>query len=181
MFHVFSDLEGIRIAMEMERRGESFYRRAAKVSRSPEAVELLLSLAGDEQTHRAEFEKLARGANALSDDAYDDETNAYLTAIAAEVVFPQGLMGLREAGFENPAPSPRRRTRSCSTASCASAAPTRARGRSSPKSPARSADTCSGCKGSLSASPKRNRGNAPIKQRKRRNATWNLCRFTSSG
>ena len=34
MFHTFSDLEGIRIAIEMERRGESFYRRAAKVSRS---------------------------------------------------------------------------------------------------------------------------------------------------
>ena len=103
MFHVFSDLEGIRIAVEMERRGESFYRRAARVSRSPEAVELLLSLAGDEQAHRAEFEKLAASANAPSDAAYDDETNAYLTAIAAEVVFPQGLMGLREAGFENPA------------------------------------------------------------------------------
>lgn len=103
MFHEFSDLEGIRIAVEMERRGESFYRRAARVSRSAEAVELLEALARDEQAHRAEFERLAEGRSELSDAAYDDETNAYLTAIAAEVVFPQGLMGLREAGFENPA------------------------------------------------------------------------------
>ena len=105
MFHVFSDLEGIRIAIEMERRGESFYRRAARVSRSPETVALLEALAGDEQVHRAEFERLyaAESDAGLSDAAYDDETNAYLTAIAAEVVFPQGLMGLRDEGFENPA------------------------------------------------------------------------------
>lgn len=104
MFHTFSDLEGIRIAVEMERRGESFYRRAARVSRSAETVALLNALAGDEQNHRAEFERLyAREAAAgLSDVPYDDETNAYLTAIAAEVVFPQGLMGLKDAGFENP-------------------------------------------------------------------------------
>ena len=35
MYHVFSDVEGLRIAVEMERRGEDFYRRAAKVSRAP--------------------------------------------------------------------------------------------------------------------------------------------------
>ena len=38
----------------------------------------------------------------MSDKAYDDETNAYLTAIAAEVVFPRGLMALKDEGFENP-------------------------------------------------------------------------------
>ena len=105
MFHVFSDLEGIRIAIEMERRGESFYRRAARVSRSAQAVELLEALAGDEQLHRMEFEKLyaSESGARLSDAAYDDETNAYLTAIAAEVIFPRGLVGLKDAGFENPA------------------------------------------------------------------------------
>ena len=104
MLHVFSDLEGIRIAIEMERRGESFYRRAARVSRSPQAVELLEALAGDEQLHRAEFERLyaAESEAGLSGAAYDDETNAYLTAIAAEVVFPQGLVGLRDEGFDSP-------------------------------------------------------------------------------
>ena len=105
MLHVFSDLEGIRIAIEIERRGESFYRRAARVSHNAETVELLEALAWDEQIHRAEFERLyaAESAAGLSDAAYDDETNAYLTAVAAEVVFPQGLMGLRDEGFENPA------------------------------------------------------------------------------
>ena len=105
MFHVFSDLEGIRIAIEMERRGESFYRRAAKVSKSQDTVEMLLCLAADEMYHKAEFErlyKLESESGNMSDKAYDDETNAYLTAIAAEVVFPRGLMALKDEGFENP-------------------------------------------------------------------------------
>jgi len=104
MFHVFSDLEGIRIAIEMERRGESFYRRAAKVSKSDNTVQMLLSLANDEMHHKAEFERLykAESEAGMSDKAYDDETNAYLTAIAAEVVFPRGLMALKDEGFENP-------------------------------------------------------------------------------
>lgn len=105
MFHIFSDLEGLRIAIEMERRGESFYRRAARVSRSEDTVAMLDSLANDERHHRAEFERLYKAETeaGMSDKAYDDETNAYLTAIAAEVVFPKGLMGLKEEGFDNPA------------------------------------------------------------------------------
>ena len=104
MLHVFSDLEGIRIAAEMERRGESFYRHAARVSKSGETVRFLNLLAGEEQLHCAEFERLfANESGQLSGEAYDDETNAYLTAIAADVVFPSGLMALKDAGFENPA------------------------------------------------------------------------------
>ena len=104
MFHVFSDLEGIRIAIEMERRGESFYRHAARVSKSQETVEMLLSLANEEQHHRAEFERLlsAECTRESANCAYDDETNAYLSAIAADVVFPKGLMALRDEGFEKP-------------------------------------------------------------------------------
>ena len=104
MFHVFSDLEGLRIAIEMERRGESFYRRAARVSKSADTIAMLNSLANDEKRHQAEFERLykAESEAGMSDKAYDDETNAYLTAIAAEVVFPKGLMALKSEGFENP-------------------------------------------------------------------------------
>ena len=102
--HIFSDLEGIRIAIEMERRGESFYRRAAKVSKCAETIRLLNALAADEDHHRAEFERLlnAEMERGMSDCPYDDETNAYLTAIAADVVFPRGLMALRNEGCENP-------------------------------------------------------------------------------
>ena len=101
--HIFSDLEGIRIAIEMERRGEAFYRRAARVSRSEETIAMLNVLAADEMNHRAEFERLYRNeSGTLSSSAYNEETNAYLSAIAAEFIFPEGLMALRSVGFENP-------------------------------------------------------------------------------
>ena len=104
MLHIFSDLEGIRIAVEMERRGESFYRHAARVSKCADTVAMLNGLARDEQLHGAEFERLfANESGQLSGDAYDDETNAYLSAVAADVVFPSGLMALKDDGFENPA------------------------------------------------------------------------------
>lgn len=107
--HVFNDLEGIRIATEMELRGEAFYRRAAQMSKSPEAVELLNALADDELYHMQEFGRLYerecdhyRGVGAPSSH-YDDETNVYLGAIAADIVFPGGLMALRKEGFDSPA------------------------------------------------------------------------------
>lgn len=106
MHHVFNDVEGLRIAVEMERRGEDFYRRAARVSRVQETVAMLDALAADERLHGREFQRLHDLAvaqrEADGEEAYDDETNAYLSAIAAEVVFPGGLMALRQAGFENP-------------------------------------------------------------------------------
>ena len=104
MLHVFNDKEGIRIAIEMEKRGESFYRHAARIAREPQTVKLLGLLADDENVHRQEFEKLAKTeAIALSCASYDDETNAFLSAVAAEFIFPKGLMGLRDVGFEDPA------------------------------------------------------------------------------
>ena len=99
--HSFNDAEGLRIAVEMERRGEAFYRKSAKISKNPETVKVFEQLAADETIHRAEFEKLIDKAN-LSDKEYDQETNAYLTAIAADVVFSDGLMALKSTGFETP-------------------------------------------------------------------------------
>ena len=107
MSHVFTDLEGLRIAVEMERRGEAFYRRAAKISKSTETVALLESLAEDEKRHNAEFSRLydeecARIESCKGANSYDPETSAYLSAIAAEIIFPGGLMALRQTGFEDP-------------------------------------------------------------------------------
>jgi len=106
MHHVFSDVEGLRIAIEMERRGEDFYRRAAKVSRNEETVSLLNTLAHDEVIHGREFKRLydiaCAHAGNCAEEPYDEETCVYLSAIAADVVFPGGLMALRQVGFENP-------------------------------------------------------------------------------
>ena len=101
--HDFNDLEGLRIAIEMEKRGEALYRRAARVSKKREVVDMLSALAEDEVAHAAEFTRLynqalARRAHAAS---YGEEASAYLSAVAADIVFPGGLMALREEGFDD--------------------------------------------------------------------------------
>ena len=106
--HAFNDLEGVRIAAEMESRGEQFYRRAARVSKSGATIALLTSLADEEVLHMQEFGRLYQEAcdhyrrEGVSCVDYDEETNAYLSAIAADVVFPEGLMTLRREGFDSP-------------------------------------------------------------------------------
>ena len=102
MAEAFTDLEGLRIAVDMEKRGEDFYRRAARVSKSPEMVALLNELAADEVGHAREFQRLADRAAGEEGEAYDAETSAYLSAIAADIAFPGGLMALRGTGFEDP-------------------------------------------------------------------------------
>lgn len=105
MPQIYSEADGLRIAVEMERRGEEFYRRAASVSRCKETIALLNSLANDEILHGREFQRLTEAAlsgEGADDCLYDGETAAVLTAIAADIAFPGGLMALRRSGFDDP-------------------------------------------------------------------------------
>ena len=90
----FGDLEGLRIAAEMEKRGGEFYRLAARVSRSQEAKDLLTSLAADEAVHLREFQRLHERAEEENRAPYAPERAAYLSAMAAEIAFPEGVVGL---------------------------------------------------------------------------------------
>ncbi len=94
----FNDRQAVSIAIEMERRGEDFYMKAARVSKNPEAVALLELLAKEERGHMAEFSRLAKGVCGQDGCFYDEETGAYLTAIAADIAFPGGLMELIPGG-----------------------------------------------------------------------------------
>lgn len=98
--HQFSDLEALKIAIEMERRGESFYETCAKITKSAEATAVYKRLAADERAHAQEFERLLEK---VGDEAYSEEASAYLSAIAADIVFPGGLMALTRNGFDAPA------------------------------------------------------------------------------
>jgi rubrerythrin len=106
MSHQFSDLEGLRIAMEMERRGYEFYRRAARLTKSECIVQMLEELAIEEEGHERDFAKLLEdqcaGRFAEASVCYSGETSTYLSAIAADIVFPGGLMEVgRRGGFDN--------------------------------------------------------------------------------
>ena len=101
--HDFNDLEGLRIAIEMEKRGEALYRKAARVSKKREVVDMLVAHAADEVAHAAEFSRLYEEALARRGEhtSYGEEASAYLSAVAADIVFPGGLMALREEGFDD--------------------------------------------------------------------------------
>jgi rubrerythrin len=104
--HPFNDLEGLRIAIEMERRGVEFYRRAARLTKTADIADMLEELAADEEGHQRDFtELLARQCDGRQNEAavcYSSETSAYLSAIAADVVFPGGLMEVgRRGGFDS--------------------------------------------------------------------------------
>jgi len=93
--HPFSDREAIRIAAEIERKGERFYRMALGVAKDGAACTLLQMLRDQEKAHAARFDamllKLPK-EDAQQDKAYDLESSAFLSAIAAEVVFPGGVL-----------------------------------------------------------------------------------------
>lgn len=104
--HPFNDLEGLRIAIEMERRGVEFYRRAARLTKSAHIVEMLEELAAEEEVHQRDFTDLltrqCEGRDGEAAVCYSGETSAYLSAIAADVVFPGGLMEVgRRGGFDS--------------------------------------------------------------------------------
>lgn len=91
----FNELEGLRIAAEMEKRGGEFYRLAVRVSRSQETRDLLTSLAEDEAVHLKEFQKLyEREALRKDGGRYSPEKGALLAALAADIAFPQGVAGV---------------------------------------------------------------------------------------
>lgn len=91
----FNDMEGLRIAAEMEKRGGDFYKLAARVSRSQETKDLLTSLAADEAVHLREFQKLYEKESARVDAVhYPPEKSAYLAALAADIAFPKGVVGM---------------------------------------------------------------------------------------
>jgi rubrerythrin len=93
--HQFSDREALRIAAEIERKGERFYRMAQGVAKDGPAYNLMEMLRQQEQAHAQRFEGMLERLTSQDEEedvAYDMETNAFLSAIAAEVVFPGGVL-----------------------------------------------------------------------------------------
>lgn len=93
MQKLFSDLEGLRIAMSIEERGRDFYRKAYDNARKEEhkAVFMLLM---NEEIHHYEifanlFEQLKQNKTAHTEDyMFDPEISRYLTVLAEGHVFP---------------------------------------------------------------------------------------------
>lgn len=89
----FNDLEAIKIAIDIEKRGERFYTAAANKLQDSEVKKMLLDLAQQEKDHADTFERLyssAIGSKDKFDDTYlfEPQISAYLTAMVQTAVFP---------------------------------------------------------------------------------------------
>lgn len=89
MDHHARPIDGLRVALEMERRGRNLYLRAQQYTDDVALQTLLGGLASDEARHYTQFSAML--------DMYDvppmgEEDQALASALAAEYFFPGGLM-----------------------------------------------------------------------------------------
>jgi len=94
MGNLFSDLEGLRIAVDMEARGRDFYKKAYEKADNKEHKALFMLLMNEEASHFDQFTKLYNKIkeSKLSDSAdylFDQETSKYLTVLAEPHIFPK--------------------------------------------------------------------------------------------
>lgn len=101
----YNDVEGMRIAIEMEKRGLDLYQRALRVTHDDGVARILHLLIADEQKHVALFQQRLSALQSETPCAenYSVEASAFLAAIASDVAFPGGLMSLAYGdGLEDP-------------------------------------------------------------------------------
>ena len=89
----FNDLEALRIAVDIEKRGEKFYTAAADKFGESGIKEMFLDLAQQERDHARTFERLYGEAISVKekyDDTYlfEPEISAYLSAMVETAMFP---------------------------------------------------------------------------------------------
>jgi len=92
---LFSDLEGLRIAISIEAAGRDFYQQAYELAKDENHKDLFRLLRSEEVSHYETFSAIFRQVNANKEagaDEYlfDEETSRYLTVLAEGHVFPTG-------------------------------------------------------------------------------------------
>lgn len=89
----FSDLEGLRIAIEIEARGCEFYQQAYEKAQKAEHKDTFILLKNEEIHHQEKFTQIFNKLNQNKDAGaakylFDPETSRYLTVLAQEHIFP---------------------------------------------------------------------------------------------
>lgn len=90
---LFSDLEGLRIAMSIEASGRDFYQQAYEQAKEESHKNLFKLLKNEEIVHYETFSKIFRQVNenkeaGLEEYLFDPETSRYLTVLAEGHIFP---------------------------------------------------------------------------------------------
>ena len=89
----FNDLEALEVAIDIEKRGESFYRQATSLAPNDDVSRMLTDLADQERDHARTFRsiylELSEKKQGFDDTyLYDPEVAAYLQAVSENTVFP---------------------------------------------------------------------------------------------
>lgn len=90
----YSDLEGLRIAVEIEARGREFYREALEQAKGQNEKDLFMLLMNEEIHHYTAFSNIfeqLKGKKEAHTEEYlfDPEVSRYLTVLAETHVFPE--------------------------------------------------------------------------------------------
>lgn len=90
---LFSDLEGLRIAMAIEARGREFYQQAFEKAKEDSHKQLFCLLRNEEVIHLETFTEIFNKINENKEAAseeylFDSETSRYLTVLAEGYIFP---------------------------------------------------------------------------------------------
>lgn len=94
MENYFSDLEGLRLAMEIETRGREFYRYAYEHVTQQDHKDLFLLLMNEEISHLETFTKMfnevaCRKEAHSTEYLFDPDVSRYLTVLAESHIFPK--------------------------------------------------------------------------------------------
>lgn len=93
MENSFSDLEGLRVAIEIETRGKAFYHQAYEQAVHQEHKDLFLFLMNEETQHWDLFTQIFTAVSERKEAhsaeyLFDPETYRYLTVLAESHIFP---------------------------------------------------------------------------------------------
>ena len=89
----FNDLEALEIAIQIEKRGENFYKQVSSLTDDYSIKAMLEELAEQERDHAATFQKIYNELSQSKEDfddtyLYEPEVSAYLRAMTESSVFP---------------------------------------------------------------------------------------------
>ena len=94
----FNDLEALRIAVQIERQGERFYRIMARMVDNAQEQKALTLLAEQEIEHMHRFGSMheqvleAHQKEGTPPRYYGERANALLSAVSMDIIFPQGII-----------------------------------------------------------------------------------------
>ena len=94
MGNIFVESEVVELGIQIEKNGKDFYATLAEKSKNKDAQQIFKYLAGEEEKHIADFQKILDSVHKYEPvESYPGEYFAYMNALASEYVFTEKDQG----------------------------------------------------------------------------------------